>query len=81
MKVSELDEKSKQIYQNSISKHEGLSMIIPFLILTKDTPDPGMAEMLYELERSKEYFPEEWVKYEYEKIEMESFFGLFRNKN
>lgn len=32
---------------------------------------PPFAEMKFELEKSKEYFPEEWEKYEQFKIEME----------
>lgn len=67
--------KQAEIYEEHVSKIVSLANIIPFFELNAslDPLPPYLKQMVYELELSKQNFPEEWEKSEQLKAEMESF--------
>ena len=67
--------KNKKKYANQIREHKALAETIPFLLPNIEFDIPKMAEMKYEVEQSKTYFPEEWERAEVLKKEMEEFFS------
>lgn len=82
-RVSQLDAKRADIYKDMTSTHVSISTILPFMLPVLDYQMPSFAEMAYEVEKTKENYPEEWVKYEEEQKEMEMFgvFGKIKKPN
>ena len=83
-KKQELTGESKTAYESAIKNENNLAQIIDFFeMVLQSTEAPDLAEMRYELEQSKKYFPEEWQKHEIYKSEMAAFFNneLFVLKN
>ena len=72
--ISKLTDEKRNYYQESISEHKGLAEIIPFILPILELNTPEQAEMKYEVEQSKKYFPEEWERYEMLQKEMDNFF-------
>lgn len=84
IKKQELTGKSKTAYESAVKDENNLAQIIDFFeMVLQGTEAPDLAEMRYELEQSKIYFPEEWQKHEIYESEMAAFFnnGLFVSKN
>lgn len=73
-----LSKENQEIYQDNIKTQNELHTFLIFAVMFPDTP--ALAEMRYELERSKDYFPEEWIKYEQEKEEI-AHFNFMPSKN
>lgn len=69
MSVSKMRGKKLKYYKNSIKENYNLSMFISLnsFFMESFKSLPTHAEMVYEFEKSKEYFPEEWAKYEEER--------------
>lgn len=66
--ISELDGENLKAYRNATKESMGLGQTLHFMLWTLDNDLPQFAEMKYEIEESKKYFPLEWEKYqEYEK--------------
>lgn len=65
--MSTFDNEGKNYYEEMISEHRALSMILPFFLPLMDVDAPCYAEMKYELLKTKENYPEEWIKYEEDK--------------
>lgn len=62
-KISEIKKEKLEAYKNAVSEHRGLSQTLPFMLLIPlDSPD--QAELKYEMEQSKKYYPDEWEKLE-----------------
>lgn len=74
--VSTADEESRSRYYNSIAESNQLGSMITLLEPLIDRTSPIMAEYRYEFEKTKENFPEEWVKAELIKEEMKKETGL-----
>lgn len=72
--ISKLNHKKKKYYGHDVSEHKGLANILPFMLPILDLNVPEQAEMKYEVEQSKIYFPDEWKSYEILQKEMENFF-------
>lgn len=72
--ISQMDKESLEQYKTFINEKSNLSrLLLGILPSIEGIDSPDFAEMKYEIERSKEYFPEEWKKYEFEEIQMEKF--------
>ena len=72
-RVSEYKGEAKKSYEHMTSTHKALAELIPFSKPVADLGTPDYAEYRYELERSKEYFPEEWLRTEELQREMREF--------
>lgn len=73
VRVSQMDKKAAATYEDFVSSHVGLSELLGIVLPILDFNMPSLAEMAYEIEKSKEVYPEEWVRYEEIKKEMEMF--------
>lgn len=72
--ISKMDKKSKEYYNESVSENISIATTLSLTLpLIEQNNSIGLSEMKYEIEKSKEYYPEEWEKYENLKIEMEQF--------
>lgn len=71
--ISKMDKKRLEHYKQHVANHNGLAMLIAFIEPVLEFDRPELAEMKYELEQSKIYFPEEWEKHEVLLEEMNKF--------
>lgn len=63
--INELKDQGKIFYQSSINERINLSKELASLESNlKDDTNPAKAEKKYEIEQSKNYYPEQWEKYE-----------------
>lgn len=73
MKIKSMDKKTeyqgtkKEIYEGHTTPEMSLGNMLYFLKMLGDFTTGRNAEYLYELEKSKEFYPQEWTKYELEK--------------
>ncbi len=74
-KKSELSPEKKEIYQEQTAPSNSLATMIPLYQTVLNFSAPNQAETAYELEKSKEYFPEEWKKGAIFQKEMDEFFS------
>lgn len=73
--ISKMDKKYLDYYKEEIKKEINLAIFIELVFLhIKDNASISLSEIKYEIEKSKEYYPEEWERYESLKQEMEDFF-------
>lgn len=72
-RISKMSYRKKQYYYKDIRDHSTLCDLLPFMLPVLDFNSPEQAEMKYEVEQSKIYFPDEWKKYELLMDEMKSF--------
>lgn len=77
--VSAADKENKRRYYNCIKESNNLGEMIPLLEPLIDNTSPSMAEYRYEIEKTKENFPEEWEKAEIFKQEMAKGTGMDLN--
>lgn len=70
-RIKDFSEEQRQIYQKQISNYVNLDILLFLDILPLD--DPSLAEMGYEVQQCKKYFPEEWKKYEKKKEMIKTF--------
>ncbi len=61
-KKSEFSLEQQAIYEEQISPSNSLAIMIPLYQSILSFSMPDHAETAYELEKSKEHFPEEWEK-------------------
>ena len=60
-----------------VSENVNLSVLLPTLLMFENINQAELAEMKYELTKSKEYFSEEWKKYEAEQVKFEKYLKRF----
>lgn len=72
--ISKLNHEKKKYYKHDVSEHKELASLLPFMLPVLDLNVPDQAEMKYEVEQSKIYFPDEWQRYEVLQKEMNEFF-------
>lgn len=70
-KIKEYQGLKKEMYEDFVTPKTQFFHLIPFLNMMTNAKMEGNEEFCYELEKSKEYFPEEWEKYQ---IEQELYF-------
>ena len=70
-KIKEYQGLKKEMYEDFVTPKTEFYYLIPFLNMMANSKMESNAEFCYELEKSKEYFPEEWEKYQ---IEQELYF-------
>lgn len=82
--VSKMAGEKLQIYMEFIKENKDFSMSLSLydLLINDFRTIPSKAETVYEYEKSKEYFPEEWEKAKdfKRKVESNSFEGMFLAK-
>lgn len=71
-KVSEMDEKNKEIYRDQTTERNSLDVMIPIYEMTLGnlSRNPAFAEMIYEFEKCRELYPEAFEKAEEFKREL-----------
>lgn len=81
VRKSEFNKRQKDLYrEHTAETTNGLANIIPFYEMMPIMNAPNWAEMRYELEKSKENFPEAWEEARRIQEEMKAF-SLFLDKN
>lgn len=63
-KISDFSKEELEIYLSCIQEQCNLRFFIAMILPILDMNIPDFAEMKYELEKSKEYFPQEWDEFE-----------------
>jgi len=71
--VSKFDKKRLRYYKESISEENHLASCLIFMLPMIDFDTPNHAEMKYEIEQSKKYFPKGWEEYEEHKKEIQKY--------
>lgn len=74
-KKSEFSSEQQAIYDEQVSPSNSLAIMIPLYQSVLSFSMPDHAETAYELEKSKEYFPEEWQKSALLEKEKDDFFS------
>lgn len=72
--------KQKELYAEQTKEHSALADIIAIYELNKQIQAPDLAEQNYELERSKEIYPEAWEEYRKIQEHMRLVFGKDKGK-
>lgn len=79
IKKSEFDKKRMDYYEEQTKDSLGLGsyLMLTMSMIQMFEGNPLFAELFYEIEKSKEYFPLGWEQYEEDKMRMDL---MFRNK-
>lgn len=72
--ISKFNKKKMNYYRESIKEDKKLAEFVPFVLPVLASDAPELAEMKYEVEQSKVYYPDEWVRADILQKEMDKFF-------
>lgn len=77
-RVSELTDDKKRLYKSQVEERNNFEAIIPLLEMrSRDLGEnPVQAETLYEFEKSREYYPESFIKAEQQSNGLDDFFFI-----